>query len=95
MKMKVKEFSKSKIEQSLRRICGRPSPTKRLVIVLLVCVKLAAINIYFLFSSVYSIGKNDAQKDLLQIEHIEGLKIPRNDSINLLKQKLYEFEYSE
>jgi len=95
MKMKVKEFSKSKIEFYLRRICGRPSPTKRLVIVLLVCVKLAAINIYFLFSSVYSIGKNDAQKDLLQIEHIEGLKIPRNDSINLLKQKLYEFEYSE
>ena len=92
MNMKVKEFSRAKIERRLRQICGKPSPTKRLILVLVVCVKLAAINIYFLFSSVYSIGKNDAQKELLQIEHIEGLQIQQNDSINRLKQRLYEFE---
>ena len=60
--------------------------------VLVVCVLLAAINIYFLFNSVYNIGKNDANKELLKIEHIEGIKMPKNDSINLLKQKLYEYK---
>jgi len=77
---------KRELETRLKRLCGRPSPTKRLIIVLVVCVVFAAANIYFVVSSIYSIGKNDAKKELLQIEHIEGITIPKNDSINFFNK---------
>jgi len=80
-----------KTEHRLRQLCGRPSPAKRLVMVLVVCAVFAVINVYFLFSSVYNIGKNDAKKELLQMEHIEGLKIPKKDSINF--KQMYQYEY--
>ena len=88
--MKIK---KSEIEYRLRRICGKPSPLKRLVAVSVAAVIFAAVNVYFLAGSIYSIGRDDAQRELMKIEHIEVLKIPQNDSINLLKQKLYEYEF--
>lgn len=83
---------KNKFLTKVKQLCGRPSPTKRLIAVLFVCLLFAAINVYFVFSSIYNIGKSDAQRELPQIEHIEGVKIHKNDSINLLKHKLYEFE---
>ena len=83
-----KEFLTKKV----RLLCGRPSPMKRLIMVLAACVLFAAINVYFVISSIYNMGKSDARKELPQIEHIEGVKIHKNDSINLLKHKLYEFE---
>ena len=86
----VKINIKGEIETRLRRWCGKPSPTKRLIVVLVVCVVLAAANIYFVVSSIYAIGKNSVKKDFLNIQHIENLKIQGNDSINFLKQIKYE-----
>ena len=81
-----------KIKEFLKQICEKPSPKKRLAIVIVVCLALAAIDISILLSSVRNIGKNDAQKKLMKLEHIDGIKIPKNDSINFLKQKMYEYE---
>ena len=74
MKTKIIEFlipALRKTDNRLKQLCGRPSPAKRLVMVLIVCLVFAVINIYFLFSSVYNIGKNDAHKELIKMEHIE------------------------
>ena len=93
--MKIRELLtliSRQAEVRLRILCSRLSPTNRFVIVLTVCIMLAVINIYFLFNSVYNIGKNDTQKELIKLEHIEIFKIDKNDSINLLKQKIYEYE---
>ena len=90
MNKEVKNNFWNEIDRRLKRLCGRPSPTKRLIIVLVVCVVLAAVNIYFVVSTIYAIGKNSAKKEFLNIQHIEGLKIQRNDSINFLKQIKYE-----
>ena len=90
MNKDVKNSFINEIDKRLKRLCGKPSPTKRLIIVLVVGVVLAAANIYFVVSSIHTIGKNDAKKEFLKIQHIEGLKIPGNDSINFLKQKMYE-----
>jgi hypothetical protein len=68
-------------DERLRHICGKPSPAKRLVTVLVLAVILGGTNIYFVVSSIYNIGKHDAE--LMQIEHIKQLELHHsNDSIN-------------
>jgi len=87
MKMKISSFltlSWRKTDCQLRRLCGKPSPVKRLVTVIIVGGLLAAANIYFVVSSVYNIGKNDAQKEFMKLEHIERLNLQGNDSIRLI-----------
>ena len=86
MKQKINEFM-LEIENRLKHLCGRPSPAKRLVVVLAVCAVLAAVNIWFVVGSIYSIGKNDAQKELIKLQHIETLELHKNDSINILKNQ--------
>ena len=88
MKTKITEFltpAWHNTDSRIRQLCGRPSPAKRLVMVLVICAALAVINVYFLFSSVYNIGKNDAHKELIKIEHIERLNLKGNDSIQSIK----------
>jgi hypothetical protein len=75
----------------LRRLCGKPSPTKRLITVLALAVGLGGANIYLVVSSIYNIGKRDGQKEYMKIEHIKQLELKHsNDSINQLNKQLYE-----
>ncbi|MDR1895417.1 MAG: TraL conjugative transposon family protein [Prevotellaceae bacterium] len=78
----------------LRWLCGKPSPLKRLITVLVLAVGLGGANIYLVVSSIYNMGKNDARKAFLELQHIESLELPqKNDSINYkLKSKEYEYE---
>ena len=80
----------NQIENRLKRLCGRPSPAKRLVMVLLICVLLAAANIYFLVCAFSGIGKNDTGRELMKLEHIEPLKLPEKESIHNLESIEYE-----
>jgi hypothetical protein len=74
----------------LRRLCGKPSPLKRLITVLILAVGLGGANIYLVVSSIYSIGKRDG-KEYMRIEHIKQVELKHsNDSINQLKKQLYE-----
>jgi hypothetical protein len=78
MKKKINEFRTKALQETesrLRRFCGRPSPEKRLVVVLVICVALATANIWFLVSAISGIGKNDAEKELIKMQHIEQLRI--------------------
>jgi hypothetical protein len=75
----------------LRRLCGKPSPLKRLITVLVLAVGLGGTNIYLIVSSIYSIGKRDTEKKYLEIEHIKQLELQqKSDSIHQLKKQLYE-----
>ena len=78
MKMKINEFQTT-AKQEIKRLCGRPSPTKRLVFVIVVCVAFAVANIWFLISSIYNIGKNDAEKELMKMQHIEMLELRKKE----------------
>jgi len=99
--MKINEFQTKvghEIQQRLKRLCGRPSPMKRLVFVIVVCVVLAVVNIWFLFSSIYNIGKNDAEKELMKMQHIEKLELRKRKEVKEFKEnkELKEFkEYDE
>jgi hypothetical protein len=46
--------------------------------------------VYLTVTSIYSIGKRDAEKEFMKIQHIQQLELQKNDSINQLKQKKYE-----
>ena len=98
MKEKINEFQTKvghEIQQRLKRLCGRPSPMKRLVFVIVVCVVLAVVNIWFLFSSIYNIGKNDAEKELMKMQHIEMLELRKRKESKENKEFKEFKEYDE
>jgi len=83
MKQKIRDFLVNiwyEIEYRLKCLCGRPSPLKRFILVLIIGGILAAANIYFVISSIYNIGKHDAEKNFIEVEHIKQLEIERENS---------------
>ncbi|MDR0541176.1 MAG: TraL conjugative transposon family protein [Dysgonamonadaceae bacterium] len=88
------------IEYGLRMMCGKPTPVKRFITVLIVGEILTAVNIYFVASSIYNMGVHDAKKQFLEVRHIETLKLPKteNDSIKSIKNyelKIKSNEYKQ
>jgi hypothetical protein len=96
MKKKIGNFwatARSETEYRLRRLCGRPSPLKRFVTVLILGSVLAIANLYLVISSIYNIGRKDAEQEFMKLQHIETLKLQQQkDSINIQNQKAYEYE---
>jgi hypothetical protein len=94
MKMKIFEFlsdAMGEITFGLKQLCGRPSPMKRFIIVAVAGSVMGIASVCILVSSVYQMGHSNAQKEIPIMNEIRQLHL-KNDSINLLKQKLYEYE---
>lgn len=68
------------IEDSLRHLCGRITPEKRLAVLLTMFVIFGFMSIYIFVSAIYHIGKNEGRQ--IEIEHIQMLELQRKDSIN-------------
>ena len=99
MRKKIRKYLTNiwdNIEYRLRLLCGKPSPIKQFMTVLIIGIVLTVANIYFVVSSVYHIGKRDAEKEFITLQHIETLKLhSKNDSINIFNQKEYEYKQSD
>ena len=99
MRNKMVEFlvaAWDEITYGLRCACGKPTPMKRLIIVLIIGGLLSIAYIYTLVSSIYDIGKQDAETEFMELQHIEVLKLQsENDSINILNEIEYEYEQSD
>lgn len=67
-------------DDRLRRMCGRITPGKRLVVILVMFFLFGGLSIYITVSSIYNIGKRDGRR--LQIEHIKQLPLQGNDTIS-------------
>lgn len=92
MKQKIKELVSNlwdKVDYSVRRVCYGLSPLERLITILAFCAVFGIMSIYMTVSSIYNIGKNDAKKEYLEIEHIQKLELssPSNDSIKFKNSK--------
>jgi uncharacterized membrane protein YphA (DoxX/SURF4 family) len=85
LRTKIKDFLITiwdEIECGLRLLCGRPTPMKRFIIVLIIGGALAIANIYFIVNSIYNMGVNDAKKEFMQLQHIETIELQKhNDTI--------------
>jgi hypothetical protein len=74
------------IGYGLKCLCGWPSPMKRFIVAVTVGGVLAIANIYFIASSIYNMGKRDAERKFLELKHIEPVELPYSkDSIHSIK----------
>jgi hypothetical protein len=91
---KVVEFASdawSETEYGLRCLCGRPSPMKRFIAVVVAGGMLTVVNLYFVASSIYNMGKRDAEKKFPELQHIEPVELPLSkDSIHSIKNFKWE-----
>ena len=84
------------VDYGLRRMCGELTPEKRLITILAMCVIFGIGSIYMTVSSIYNIGKRDAEQKYLELEHITRLELQySNDSIKQLNRKEYERQSDE
>jgi hypothetical protein len=80
----------------VRRLCLRPSPGVRLLIIITLFVVLSATNIWFVVSSIYNAGKRDARKEFLKIEHAGKLELQhKSDSVKTIKRIEFKFKKIE
>ncbi len=68
------------VDDNLRRLCGRITPEKRLVVLLTMFFVFGIASIYIFVSAIYNIGKNEGRQ--IEIEHIQMLELQKKDSIN-------------
>lgn len=68
------------VDDSLRRLCGRITPGKRLAVILTMFLFFSIASVYIFVSGIYNIGKNEGRR--IEIEHIRLLELQRKDSIN-------------
>ncbi|MCL2738346.1 MAG: TraL conjugative transposon family protein [Bacteroidales bacterium] len=67
------------VEHRLRLLCGKPTPMKRFILVLVIGMALAIANVWFVISSIYNIGRGETE--LMKVQHIEALRLQK-DSVN-------------
>ena len=80
--------SKYWMRDRLHRMCNGLSPDQRIITIVVFCTVLGVMSVYMTVSSIYSIGRRDAE--LIQIEHIKTLELKQsNDSILILKNHQY------
>lgn len=79
-----------RINVCLRRMCGKLTPKKRLIMILALCVIFGIGSIYMTVSSICNIGRHGSGKKYLEPEHIKGLQMQAADSIKHLNMKEYE-----
>jgi len=95
MKAKIFEFLRDaadEITYGIRCLCGKPSPMKRFIMVLIAGSAMGFASVFILVSSIYNLGHSNGQNAIIpEINLMRQLNL-KNDSINQLKQKLYEYE---
>jgi len=70
------------MDYGLHRLYGKPSMMKQFVIVLILGSILSVFSIYSIVSSIYNMGKSDAQKEFMEIKHAGHLELHQlTDSI--------------
>lgn len=72
-----------KCDEWLRRTCGRITPGGRLAVILTMLLGFSFLSVYITVSSIYNLGRRDAEKQFMEIEHIRDLDLrrERGDSI--------------
>jgi hypothetical protein len=88
--MKTKVFNlfgkiRGKLSYYMRCLCYGISPAARIITVLTLFASLVIINMYITYRGISSIFAGDSKENLMEINHIESLEIPHNDSIKSIK----------
>lgn len=88
IRRKINEWQ-DRMDDGLRRMCGRLTPGKQLAVTLTMLLGSSALSIYFTISGIYRMGKEEGER--LQIEHIRQMKLHQPvDSVPYMKQEHFE-----
>lgn len=88
IRKKINEWQ-DRMDDGLRRMCGRLTPGKQLAVTLTMLLGFSALSIYFTISGIYRMGKEEGER--LQIEHIRQMKLHQPvDSVPYPKQEHIE-----
>lgn len=63
-------------EEKLRYLCGRISPTRRNLVVIVALALFSIMALYVFGSAIYQIGKHEGAK--MTVEHIKQLNLKSN-----------------
>jgi len=75
---------------------GQLTPARRFMLVLIFGGVLGTAYVCILYKAVYNMGKRDAEKEFLEIRHIERLNFQsKQNSINFLNQEEYDNEHEQ
>ena len=58
---------KETVAEKLRGLCAGLSPEKRMLTVIVLAVLFALGNFYLIFRAIYDIGREDVQRDIIEI----------------------------
>jgi len=98
-KSKIKIFLINAWEEfkyNLGYCLGQLTPIRRFMLVLIFGGALGTAYICILYKAVYNIGKRDAERQFLEIRHIESPDFQlKQNSINFLNQEEYEYQYEQ
>ena len=83
---------KETIAEKLRSLCAGLSPEKRMLTVIVLAVLFALGNFYLIFRAIYDIGREDAQRDIIEIAPLDIPDIvPANTFPDKRVQEMEEF----
>ena len=67
MFVKIKES----VEEKLRKLCAGLSPEKRVPAIVVLAALFAIGNFYLIFRAIYDIGREDVQRDIIEIAPLD------------------------
>ena len=62
---------KETVAEKLRGLCAGLSPEKRMLTVIVLAVLFALGNFYLIFRAIYDIGREDVQRDIIEIAPLD------------------------
>lgn len=85
--IKARDF----LDDGLRGMCGRLTPEKRVIAIVVMAVVFAVINFYMIFSAIYNIGREDAGRDVIEITPLSIPDIIPADTLSGKTRQMEEF----
>ena len=79
---------KETVAEKLRGLCAGLSPEKRMLTVIVLAVLFALGNFYLIFRAIYDIGREDVQRDIIEIAPLD---IPADTLPDKRVQEMEEF----
>jgi hypothetical protein len=100
MKTKIRDYIsrlENRVAYLLYCICGRFTPLKGLIFVLIVGGAMMSASIYFVVDAIYNMGKRDAKIGLSRMQDFDNqyfdyAQQPNQENINILNFEEYEYE---
>lgn len=88
MKERIKELG-CWLEDKLKGLCGEITPDKRLTVIIIMLLLFTILNLYFTFTAISNLGKQQERKEQLKIEHIKQLELEKSKSWE------WDFDYQD